>query len=66
MDVNHQYKIWMEIAKCGGSGRRRGLLRPVPRPEPLLAAPHAGLSGTTDRAGAFLLERAYHRYRNGF
>ncbi len=56
----------MEIAKSGGLRRRRGLQRPVPRPEPLLAAPHVGLSGTTDRAGAFLLERAYHKYRNGF
>jgi len=56
----------MEIAKSGGSARRRGLLRPVPRPEPLLAAPPIGLSGTTECAGAFLLERVYHRYRNGF
>jgi hypothetical protein len=54
MEVNHPKRARMEIAGNGGSGRRRGLQRPVPRPEPLLAAPHVGLAGTADRAGAFL------------
>jgi len=55
MERNHLNVARREIAEDGGSGRRRGLPRPVPRPEPLLAAPRVGLAGTAERAGAFLL-----------
>ena len=55
-DVSHPCRGWMEIAWNGESARRRGLPRPVPRPEPFWAAPHVGLSGTTRCAGAFLLD----------
>src|SRR5262245_36059928 len=54
MEGNHPKRGSSEIAEDGGLGRRRGLPRPVPRPEPLLAAPRVGLAGTAERAGAFL------------
>src|SRR6516165_1730014 len=54
MEGNHPKRGSSEIAEDGGLGRRRGLRRPVPRPEPLLAAPRVGLAGTAERAGAFL------------
>ena len=43
-----------KIAGNGESRRRRGSRRPVPRPEPLHAAPLVGLTGTAEGAGAFL------------
>jgi len=44
----------LKIAGNGGLRRRRGLRRPVPRPEPLQAAPLFGFTGTAGKAGAFL------------
>ena len=45
-----------EVAGDGGSGRRRGSLRPVPRPEPLLAAPPLASRGRpVGRGRSFLI-----------
>ena len=54
MDVYHPERNRMDCAGSGGFERRRGLQRPVPRPEPMRAAPPLGLAGTAKRAGAFL------------
>ena len=53
----------MEIARSGEFGEETRVATASPEAGTLQAAPPDSLTGTADRAGAFLLNRAYHTRR---
>jgi hypothetical protein len=53
----------MEVAKRGVFGKDTRVATASPEAGTLQAAPLGGLTGTADRAGAFLLVRAYHTHQ---